>query len=183
MILNEENDEEKLYRVGYGYIKDFDTIMEKEIAVCFNYYFAKKIGEMESASVFSPRIYFIDECNSQGECLQRYIYASGSSTRDEWVKGEEVISGKYKVYMRIYTITSTIYYEDDEYDQDFTHALSYDKAESIKEEFIKEGASEVDIDDAFEDITKYVFDAEKFMLGEKDKSRQISNEQDFEYGR
>lgn len=183
MIIDVRTDEEKQYRVGYGFVKDFDTITEKELTICFNYYFAEKIGKMALYSSVYPRIYFIDEYDSQGERLQRYIYASDSSNQYKWVKGEEVISGKNKVYMPIYTITAKIYYEDGEYDYDFTHALSYTEAESIKENFLKEGASEVEITDDIENIMDYIFNAEKFMLGEKDNSRQICNEQEMEYER
>lgn len=157
------------YHVGYGLCNNDFSITETGVAT-FNlledaksYVILKKDNDN---FILSNRIYYIDDMEKQS----RYIYDAG---QHKFIEGNDIVSFRKKIYIPGYEVSAVFVNdeEEDDYYYEKTVCLSYSTAEQEKQQYLEDGADEVEIEDADVGVREN-FRSSKFFLGDFEASNQ-----------
>lgn len=144
---------------GYGLCRPDFTIEERELAVFQNLDDAQDFIRMNfDLTLMGRRIYYLQEAGKD-----RKIFVPD---KDDFVSGEEILSGKTKVYVPGWEIRAE-YYDPEEGWEDFRSdvRIDYDDAEKIRMEYLDDGASDVDISEIHLDVQKHFRKTDEFFKG------------------
>ncbi|MGN0390800.1 MAG: hypothetical protein ACI4L2_08290 [Wujia sp.] len=146
--------------VGYG-LCEFDfTIKEKELAVFQDLKDAQEFikNKYYNSVMLSYKIFYFQEAGKD-----RQIFVPD---KNEFVSGEEIISGKTKVYVPGWEIGAEFYNpEEDWEDYQTSVCIGHDNAEKIKMEYLDDGASKVDISEIDVDVQMQFWKTDEFFKG------------------
>lgn len=146
--------------VGYG-LCEFDfTIKEKELAVFQDLKDAQEFikNEYYNSVMLSYKIFYFQEAGKD-----RQIFVPD---KNEFVSGEEILSGKTKVYVPGWEVGADFYDpEEDWEDYQTSVCIGYDNAEKIKKEYLHDGASKVDISEIDLDVQMRFWKTDEFFKG------------------
>lgn len=155
------------YYVGYGLCNNDFSITEIGVAT-FNLLEDAKsyviLKKNHDNFILSNRIYYIDDMEKQS----RYIYDVGQR---KFMEGNDIVSFRKEIYIPGYKVSAAFMYEEDEDDYYFekTVCLSYSAAEQEKQQYLEDGAAEVEIEDADVSVREN-FRSSKFLLGDFEAS-------------
>lgn len=146
--------------VGYGLCKPDFNIEERALAVFQDLDDAQDFirTKYDNWSIFSDRIFYFQEAGKD-----RKIFVPG---KNSFVSGEEILSGKEKIYVPGWEIGADFYDpEEDWEDYQTSVCIGHDNAEKIKMEYLDDGASKVDISEIDLDVQMRFWKTDEFFKG------------------